>query len=1287
MQPRVLAGTVVLLGLSLCLGPLAADELASTNCREFDLGNLGETWKHVEATEGSISKSKGPSRIVYPGYDGAAVAFKFTKQAYLSRQDGGANSFFDLDNDDEVTFEAWVQLNSLSQHAYLIGKGRTKSSGPLSRNQNWAFRIRKVDGRACVNFLFRSRPATDAADSEESDSGNSNDAGDWHRWTSKVGFSVDDAWHRVSFSYRFGDPTSAVATVDGQISSGNWDMGGPTTRPPVVDDDEIWIGSSMQGSRSNSLDGRLVGLKMHRRLLDAKKLASGFVRIEPPLIKPDFNLEDRVLVEMFGPHGAYDRFPLETSPRMRFDAPAMAFTEIPNNYDDYGVIDDWASPGRGTLLVRAWKRIELEPGEYRFLVRSRGLSRLVIDGVEIASTPKQHGRGDAHHPVEPIPDVPIRGMRPHYMNDHEKVVAFESKGGEHEVRFDFNVGSEKYVMRVGETCVAIARPGEMFTLLGGDEAFSLDEIGWAQFYKQEQVELGRLNRQNRVQSGDRQKAYWDSRHRYAMDLLRIQHSNDNPIAGSGSGSDSALNQLVERGSRHIDELIHSAIERHNQRLSQDRMGPQRKSDTVGKTIKAKGASEASRSHYLKHVAPVLSKHCGRCHGGQPGEAGRREGGLAIFDSENLRAGGDSETPAIVPGDRDASHLWQLVTADKDDYRMPPEGDGLDADELTAIAEWIDEGAVIVEPELQPIEVAGAVDDLTFLRRLAIDTVGVPPTLAEIQEYLDDKSRHRRANAVQRFVSDDRWADNWTGYWQDVLAENPNLLKPKLNNTGPFRYWIHDALVDNKPLDRFATELMMMRGSKWYGGAAGFEEASLNDVPMAAKANVVASAFLGVELKCARCHDAPYHPWKQSDLFELAAMMERSAIELPETSAVPAAFFAKQTRQSLIKATLKPGTQVEANWPERLLSTEEATSRSKSSDWLDDMSDFGLLRDRGDTRETAAFQITSSRRFAEVMANRIWTRLMGTGVVSKANDWYAGETTNSELLGKLGELLIECRFDQRRFAEILLNTEIYARSVSSDEAAQKLFAGRRPRRLTAEQIVDSAFAATGNEIHTEMLTLDLEGTHKADWFFNFGFPKRAWEFTTLANERDRPSLALPRSQAVTDVLQAFGWRDSRPEPLSLRDDAPNLVQPGALANGAVGTWVTRLSSKSGVTQLAIDAQSVDSFVRDVYLMMLTRRPTERELQTFTGLLRPGFAERLIAVDPDQQEQLPPARIAKFPYVSWSNHLLPEANQIKILQQELAKQGEPPTPRLDPDWRERAEDLVWALLNSPEMIVLR
>ena len=142
-----------------------------------------------------------------------------------------------------------------------------------------------------------------------------------------------------------------------------------------------------------------------------------------------------------------------------------------------------------------------------------------------------------------------------------------------------------------------------------------------------------------------------------------------------------------------------------------------------------------------------------------------------------------------------------------------------------------------------------VDDATFLRRLSLDTIGTIPSQDLIEEFTrrQELGEDARQWAIDYLLEKDGWADHWTSYWQDVLAENPNIVNPTLNNTGPFRWWIHESLIDNKPMDRFVTELIMMEGSRFYGGPAGFAVASQNDVPLAAGPHIIGQAFW--EFRC------------------------------------------------------------------------------------------------------------------------------------------------------------------------------------------------------------------------------------------------------------------------------------------------------------------------------------------------------------------------------------------------------------------------------------------------------
>tara|TARA_Y100000588_G_scaffold394607_1_gene515991 strand:+ start:6606 stop:9866 length:3261 start_codon:yes stop_codon:yes gene_type:complete len=554
------------------------------------------------------------------------------------------------------------------------------------------------------------------------------------------------------------------------------------------------------------------------------------------------------------------------------------------------------------------------------------------------------------------------------------------------------------------------------------------------------------------------------------------------------------------------------------------------------------------------------------------------------------------------------------------------------------------------------------DDWAFLRRVALDTVGVVPTPEQIAAFQNDKKPGRRARAIDRFLKDNLgWADHWTSYWQDVLAENPNILKPMLNNTGPFRFWIHESLQDNKPMDRFLTELVMMEGSKYYGGPAGFAMATQNDVPMAAKAQVLAQAFLGRQMKCARCHDAPFHDFDQKDLFGIAAMLQQSPLAVPKTSSVPPL---PDGRKPRVEVSLKPGSKVPPAWPFAKPLSEPI---------------------HANTRAQLAAQITdpANDRFAKVMVNRVWKRYLGWGIVEPVDDWSEAEPSHPLLLDWLARQFVESGYDLKHVARLILNSHTYQRQIDTaavkpGEAATRFFAGPARRRLTAEQIVDSLFAVSGKAMGVELLTLDVDGRRPVTTFLNLGSPRRAWEFTSLSNERDRPALAIPKAQSVVDTLKNFGWRDARQDAITARDDVPNVLQPAILLNGIIGKRATQLSEDSAFTALALKNIDTKAMIEKLYLRILSRPPTDKEAALFFDHICQTFAFRVL------KDAKPATRHVKVHAVSWSNHLHADATRIKLELERLAREGDPPTARLRAPWRESFEDVVFALINSPEFI---
>lgn len=1183
----------------------------------------------------------GPRAPEFPEFAKDNTALKFEAAGYLSTEDPGEESDFDFDNGDEITLEAWVRVDKArpGQQMYLIGKGRTGSAKFARDNQNWAMRVVAVDNVMKVSFLFATKRDPSKASSQ------------WHRWISKQGFAVSSGWHHIAVAYKFGDPKSIQGWVDGKPTTGVWDMGGATKEKPIVDDDAIWIGSSQGGNPGNSFYGWLDEVAVHRTMLSNEVIASRFVRLGGPRVigplpetMPELTdiPQGRVLVT-FGeglPTNSRwlnegESWPKENA---RWLGSAFLLPRIPIRYDSWGIRASWDAP----VLVRMAADVELPAGKHRFLLRARSLSRLWIDGEVVARTRKNpHGGGNLQ-PIVPIPEPLVPGARLLKYPQQESFVEYEidepKAGGPRTSRvvLEYVVGGKNHRTESGEVSVSVQLQGaNTIQVLRpvGLSPLPLEDESIEPVIAEIEDSLTLLDDQTRRQAGESQSEYWNRRHGLARDWLKKHHlqteANDRNKPTS------------------IDEFITRKI--------------------ADATAKSASFDPKTTKHFHEEVLPILRENCFRCHGE------KEKGGLKLDTREHALLAGESELPAITPGDPDKSELLVRVR----DGDMPPTKDGLKPDQIATLEKWVKDGAVWPAPPIQPEQVALApiVDDPTFLRRAYLDGVGAPPTADEAKAFLTSTSPDKRAELIDQLLQDNRYADHWTSFWLDLLAENPTLLNSSLNSTGPFRWFIYESLRDRKPFDQMATELILMRGSKHDGGSAGFAIAGENDSPMAAKGHIVASAFLGVELQCARCHDSPYHSTTQEDLYSVAAMLNRKQLTPPKTSRVPDAFFANKERESLIRVTLKPGQQVQPKWP------------FASFTGVEDGPHIDVLMNQPkDTRERLAALVTGpeNERFPRVIVNHLWKRLMGAGIVEPVNDWEGKSVSHPELLDWLAEELVAHDYDLLHIQRLIMNSQAYQRQAVGNnllaDASQRFFPAPDRRRLTAEQIVDSLFTSTGREMNAEELTFVHDGVHPMSRRLTLGTPKRAWMFASLNNERDRPSLSLPRAQPIVDVLTAFGWTGSRQKPIAHRESDPSVLQPGVLANGDLTMSLTRAANQSALADLAVNADSPAELLDTLFLRFLARHPNQEEKAKFQSALADGFANRLTPAD----EIKPVLPDAPFPQVTWSNHLVGEANSIQTQVQARVRRGPLPDPRLRTEWREVYEDVVWSLINHREFV---
>lgn len=910
-----------------------------------------------------------------------------------------------------------------------------------------------------------------------------------------------------------------------------------------------------------------------------------------------------------------------------FTAPAMAFDRIPQCYNANGIRDDWPNP----LWIKASCRVEMPGGRHRFLLRSRRAARLWVDGAVIASNPFPPNIRDGQDPVErPCLDLGpnVRFPAP---GDQESLIEWEIEAGFHLIQLEFCVGgyAGKQNLRpeTGETLVAVSYEGDAtFYLVGSVNGIALTDEAWRHYHEQRNATLDRMDQDRRRQLAASRQHYWNNRHDHARAVW------------------AKMTDQPDFNSQSIDTLVVKKIQEAN------------------RTLADAGHAPLFRDG-IQNVQKLLSDRCLSCHGS------KAKGGLKLDTLSSALEGGDSGRPALKPGRPDESLMLQLIQSGDPDERMPPKGKALSEQEIDLLEDWISQGAswsqAIISEHVTPMPLT---DDWEFLRRVSLDVLGIPPSEEMIRQFEEDRLPGKRLRWIDRVLEDPLWADHWVGYWQDVLAENPTIVNPTLNNTGPFRWWLYESFLDNKSMDRMVSELVMMEGSVFGGGPAGFELATQNDVPMAAKANILTTAFLGVDMKCSRCHDAPFHDHTQKQLFGIAGMLAGKPITVPASSSVPLDQPHQTKRNALIRLSVKPGDEVSPAWE-----WDQWTPKEGVESWLNNPKD---------TREQLAFLLTSPQntRFPRVIVNRLWKRLMGSGIVEPVDDWEHADPTHPALLDYLAHYFVRNDYDLKAVTRLILNSDTYQRRTSLEQDVIRMFGAPGPRQMTAEQIVDTLFAVTGKPMNVEPLTVDIGGGRPWANAVHLGNPSRAWMFGGLANNRDRPSLTLPRVQAVTDVLSAFGWRASRQEPLTDRKTPLTPLQPAILNNGTMMTWLTRLSDDHPLTEIAMQVKSPGELVERLYQRILSRKPDLIEKREGVSAIQEGFYDRILSPTISR-----PAKPSRPPlYVTWANHLQPEATHIQLEATLKAKQGDPPSQRLDPSWRERMEDLVWSLLNLPETI---
>jgi hypothetical protein len=473
-------------------------------------------------------------------------------------------------------------------------------------------------------------------------------------------------------------------------------------------------------------------------------------------------------------------------------------------------------------------------------------------------------------------------------------------------------------------------------------------------------------------------------------------------------------------------------------------------------------------------------------------------------------------------------------------------------------------------------------DTVFLRRAYLDLLGIPPTVAETRRFLDDKRPDKRAVLIDELLERPEFADFWALHWSDVLRNEEKQLDRK--GVQVYYNWIRGCIAGNKPLNDFARELIAGRGSTYSSPAANYYRALRE--PMI-RAEATAQVFLGIRMQCAKCHNHPFDQWTQTDYHRWTAFFPRVQYRILENN-----------RKDKLDKHEFDGEQIV--WMDREGEhLHPVTKQALKPRFLGaDAPDIG----EGDRLRVLANWIADPKNpfFARTQANRVWTYLLGRGIVDPNDDFrLSNPPVNPELLDALAKDLIAHKFDLKYLIRTIMNSRTYQLSALPNDTNrddESNFSRGLVRSLQAEQLLDAISQATAVPAK----------------FDGYPLGTRAGQMPGV--------VAPPRGKTSSDgekFLRLFG----KPERLLScdceRSDDTTLSQAlqmiaGNLVNKAVSDANNRLAK-------LLDAGKSNREVLEVlYLATLCRWPSERERDALLARMervadrRSGFEDVLWAL---------------------------------------------------------------------------
>jgi len=449
-------------------------------------------------------------------------------------------------------------------------------------------------------------------------------------------------------------------------------------------------------------------------------------------------------------------------------------------------------------------------------------------------------------------------------------------------------------------------------------------------------------------------------------------------------------------------------------------------------------------------------------------------------------------------------------------------------------------------------------DAEFIRRAFLDTIGVLPTPEDTRKFLGDTQPSKRDRLIEALLQRPEFVDYWTYRWCDLLLVNSD----KLPVQPMWRYyqWIRRNVELNTSWDEMVRDLLTATGSTLENGAGNFF--TLHDEPTKL-AETVSTAFLGMSIQCAKCHNHPMEKWTNTQYFAFANLFSR--VRSKNGGVTDERVIYTSSEGDIVQpltGLAQPPTPLDAQ-PISLTSTE-------------------------DRRVPMANWVTSPANpyFSRAITNRIWKNFFAVGLVEAVDDLrMTNPASNEKLLNETASYLAKNHFDLKALMRTILQSETYQRSsvaLPENKDDTRFYARYYPRRLIAEVMLDAVSSVTAVPTSFNM---DKRNANKG---VGASYPM------------GYRALQLPDTNTISYFLRSFGRPDRVTTCECERTNEPSMAQALHIANG--DTLNQKLEAKDNrVDKLLRSGRPDNQIVEDCYLLSLSRLPTPKEHDSMLSML--------------------------------------------------------------------------------------